>query len=76
MPLLADARTTPASRTKLTHHPDRWWLDSTLREVEQLETAQICKILDVSTNTLGVLLFRARNALRDRKETGAADVEM
>jgi len=59
---------------------DRRRLAFTLREVEQLETAEICKILDVSPNTLGVLLFRARNALRDCMETkglrGAADVEM
>lgn len=51
-----------------------------LREIEQLDTAEICKILDVSPNTLGVILFRARNALRECMETkgfrGAADVEM
>jgi len=51
-----------------------------LREVEQLDTAEICKILEVSANTLGVLLFRARNALRECMETrgirGASDVEM
>lgn len=37
----------------------------TLREVEGFETAEICKILDVSPNNLGVMLFRARNALRE-----------
>ena len=51
-----------------------------LREVEQLATPEICKILEVSPNTLGVLLFRARNALRECMETkgirGASDVEM
>ena len=59
---------------------DRRRLAFTLREVEQLETAEICKILDVSPNTLGVLLFRARNELRECMETkglrGADDVAM
>ncbi|MBI3505375.1 MAG: sigma-70 family RNA polymerase sigma factor [Proteobacteria bacterium] len=59
---------------------DRRRVAFVLREVEQLETAEICKILDVSANTLGVLLFRARNALRDCMETkgihGVDDVAM
>jgi RNA polymerase sigma-70 factor (ECF subfamily) len=59
---------------------DRRRLAFVLREVEQLETEEICKILEVTPNTLGVLLFRARNALRDCMETkgirGAGDVEM
>ena len=36
-----------------------------LREVEDLETPEICKILDVSRTNLGVLLFRVRNRLRE-----------
>lgn len=36
-----------------------------LREVDQLEIDEACKVLDVSRNNLGVLLFRARNALRE-----------
>lgn len=59
---------------------DRRRLAFVLREVEQLETPEICKILDVSANTLGVLLFRARNALRECLESkgmrGTSDVEM
>ena len=51
-----------------------------LREVEQLETDEICKILDVTPNTFGVLLFRTRNALRECMESkglrGAGDVAM
>lgn len=51
-----------------------------LREVEQMETAEICKILSVSANNLGVLLFRARNSLRECMEAkgihGSADVEL
>ena len=36
-----------------------------LREVEGLTSEQICKILEVSRTNLGVLLFRARNQLRE-----------
>ena len=36
-----------------------------LREVEGLATAEICKILDVSDTNMGVLLYRARNRLRE-----------
>ncbi|HEX9729761.1 MAG TPA: sigma-70 family RNA polymerase sigma factor [Gemmatimonadales bacterium] len=36
-----------------------------LREVEQLSTDEVCKILDVSANNLGVMLYRARNRLRE-----------
>ena len=59
---------------------DRRRLAFVLREVEQLDTLEICKILDISANTLGVLLFRARNALRECMERkgihGVNDVEM
>jgi len=40
-----------------------------LREVEDLSTVEICKILDVSTTNLGVMLHRVRNRLRDCLET-------
>jgi len=36
-----------------------------LREVEGLDTPEICKILGVSVTNLGVLLFRARARLRE-----------
>jgi RNA polymerase sigma factor (sigma-70 family) len=36
-----------------------------LREVEGLVSEEICKILDVSRTNLGVLIFRARNRLRE-----------
>jgi len=45
--------------------PDRQRVAFTLREVEGFETAEICNILEVSANNLGVLLFRARNGLRE-----------
>ena len=49
--------------------PDRQRLAFTLREVEGFETEEICKILDVSANNLGVLLYRARNRLRECLES-------
>ncbi len=36
----------------------------TLREADELSTEALCKILQVTPNNLGVLLFRARNRLR------------
>lgn len=36
-----------------------------LREVEGLGTEEICKILDVTTTNLGVMLYRIRNRLRE-----------
>lgn len=36
-----------------------------LREIEGLDTDEICKILDVSRTNLGVVFFRARNRLRE-----------
>jgi RNA polymerase sigma-70 factor (ECF subfamily) len=36
-----------------------------LREVEGLETKEICKILDLTVTHLGVLMHRARNRLRE-----------
>lgn len=60
--------------------PEQKRLAFLLRDVEQLETDEICKILGVSANNLGVLLFRARNALRECMESkgihGSADVEL
>ena len=36
-----------------------------LKEIEERESPEICKILDVTVTNLGVLLYRARNRLRD-----------
>jgi RNA polymerase sigma-70 factor (ECF subfamily) len=36
-----------------------------LREMEGLETAEICKILGVTVTNMGVLMHRARNRLRE-----------
>ncbi len=40
-----------------------------LREFEELETEEICKILDVTRTNLGVLLHRVRNRWRECLET-------
>ncbi|HEY3443649.1 MAG TPA: sigma-70 family RNA polymerase sigma factor [Paludibaculum sp.] len=40
-----------------------------LREVEGMETVEICKILDVSVTHLGVLFHRARTRLRECLES-------
>lgn len=36
-----------------------------LREIDDHETKEICKILDVTSTNLGVLLYRAKNRLRE-----------
>ncbi|MBI1895735.1 MAG: sigma-70 family RNA polymerase sigma factor [Acidobacteria bacterium] len=36
-----------------------------LREVEGLETAEICKIVDVTVTNMGVLMHRARTRMRE-----------
>ena len=45
--------------------PTRQRMAFVLREVEGLVGEEICKILDVSSTNLGVLIFRARNRLRE-----------
>lgn len=59
---------------------DRQRLAFTLREVEGFETREICKILEVTANNLGVLLYRARNGIRECLEAkgyrGSSDAEM
>ena len=37
----------------------------TLREVEELDSREICQTLDISRSNLGVLLYRGRNLLRE-----------
>ena len=49
--------------------PDRQRHAFALREVVGFDTDEVCKILDVSANNLGVLLYRARNRLRECLET-------
>jgi len=49
--------------------PDRQRVAFNLREVEGFATDEVCNILDVSANNLGVLLFRARNGLRECLES-------
>lgn len=45
--------------------PERHRMAFVLREVEGLSTGEICKILDVTSNNLGVIYYRARNSLRE-----------
>ncbi len=45
--------------------PDQQRMAFTLREVEGLATPEICKILDVTRTNFGVMLYRARNKLRE-----------
>lgn len=60
--------------------PERRRLAFSLREMEQMEMSEICNILSVSLNNLGVLLFRARNSVRECMEAkgirGADDVAL
>ncbi len=49
--------------------PDRQRMAFVLREVEGASTREICKILEVSTTNIGVMLFRARNRLRECLES-------
>ena len=57
--------------------PDRQRQAFVLREIEGLETEEVCDVLAVSANNLGVLLYRARNRLRECLEAkgleGSAD---
>jgi len=60
--------------------PERRRTAFVLREVEQLDVDEVCNVLEVTRNNLGVLLFRARNALRECLESkgieGSADVAL
>ena len=49
--------------------PDQQRMAFVLREMEEMETTDICNVLDVTTTNLGVLLFRARNRLRECLES-------
>ena len=53
----------------LSQTPEKQRLAFHLREVEGLPSDEICKILEVSRTNLGVMLFRARNRLRECLET-------
>lgn len=45
--------------------PERQRLAFHHREVDGLTTEEVCNVLDVTPNNLGVLLYRARNRLRE-----------
>lgn len=48
----------------LTHLPDRLSAVFTLREMEELSSEDVCKVLSISTTNLWVMLHRARAQLR------------
>jgi RNA polymerase sigma-70 factor, ECF subfamily len=52
-------------RACLEHVPQAQRVAFYLREVEEMETAEICKKMGVSVTNLGVMLYRARNRLRE-----------
>jgi RNA polymerase sigma-70 factor (ECF subfamily) len=45
--------------------PHKYRMAFVFREVELMETGDICQILDVTPSNFGVLIHRARNQLRD-----------
>ena len=47
-----------------------------LREVQELITKEICKILEVSSTNLGVRLYRGRNRLRECLEKRGVRVHL
>ena len=49
--------------------PERHRLAFVLKELEGLETKEICNILEVTGTNLGVILYRARNRLRECLES-------
>ncbi len=69
-PRLADA---PAYESEVRQHLDTCLegvstdqrLAFMLREVEEMDTTEICRVMDVSRSNLGVLLYRGRNLLRE-----------
>jgi len=60
--------------------PERQRSAFVLREIEQLTTDEVCNVLEVSANNLGVMLFRARNRLREclaaKGIRGSVDAEL
>jgi RNA polymerase sigma-70 factor (ECF subfamily) len=59
---------------------DRQRLAFALRELNEQSPEEVCKVLEVSRNNLGVLIFRARNRLRECLEQkgfeGSSDADV
>ena len=49
--------------------PDKQKMAFVLREIEEMDSEQICNILEVTRTNLGVLLHRVRNRLRECLES-------
>lgn len=60
--------------------PQRHRVAFTMREIDGMDVVDICNILELSANNFGVILFRARNSLRECLERkglrGSADVNL
>lgn len=67
--ILATKQTRGEIHDCLRRVPDAQRLAFLLREVEGLSTREICKILEVSSTNLGVMMFRVRNRLRECLES-------
>ena len=50
--------------------PERLARVFTLREMDQLDTGEVCKIMGITQTNLGVMLYRARQRLRQCLDTG------
>ena len=66
---LEQRETLAAVEDCLTEVPERQKEAFLLREVHSFGTEEICKIMDLSRTNLGVMLFRARNRLRECLES-------
>ena len=53
---------------EIQHLPEKQRMVFYLKEVQGLESAEICKILDISNTNLGVLAYRAKHNVRARLE--------
>jgi len=62
---LVDEEIRATIRACLAGVPTKQAMAFVLREVEGMESGEICKILDVTRTNFGVLLYRSRNRLRE-----------
>lgn len=53
---------------EIQHLPEKQRMVFNLKEVQGLESSEICKIMDISNTNLGVLAYRAKHNIRARLE--------
>lgn len=63
--LVEDRETGESIEKCLETLPDKQRDAFLLKEVEGLETAELCNVLEITVTNLGVILYRARNRLRE-----------